>query len=68
MRVYSVCRQPNYGHTPMVECTGTMCQEWYHLQCVNALRKALNSMEVPTVLQFVHAGLKTLLSLRYISL
>ena len=45
MRVYCVCRQPNYGHTPMVECT--MCREWYHLLCVNAPTEALNNTEVP---------------------
>ena len=45
VRVYCVCRQPNYGRMPMVECT--KCREWFHLPCVNAPKEALNHTEVP---------------------
>ena len=45
VRVYCVCRQPNYAKTPMVECT--KCREWFHLPCVSAPREALNHTEVP---------------------
>ena len=38
--IYCTCRMPNNGR-PMIQCE--VCKEWYHVDCVRAPRKVLNS-------------------------
>ena len=39
--IYCTCRMPNNGR-PMIQCE--VCKEWYHVDCVRAPRKVLNSI------------------------
>ena len=36
INVFCYCRCPDDGTTPMVQCDGKHCGEWFHISCINS--------------------------------